>query len=165
MIKHTFLALAALALAPAVHAQDEDPSAAQTQFARIASWEGRWNVAETDALEIVFESTARGSTIIERWETDAGLHSITIYHLDGNRIIATHYCPQGNQPRLASLPGDSDQIAFAFTDITGFDEGESHTHSLGFAAQQDGSLIRTEVYTGAEGLGSPSSYTLVRAPS
>lgn len=165
-MKTPAIALAAVLLfaSPAL-ADASSPSLAEEQFAKIVSWEGRWTVAETDALEIVFESTARGKTMVERWETAAGLHSITVYHVNGEHVVATHYCPQGNQPRLASVTGDETKIAFAFRDITGLDAGESHTHTLAFEPQADGSLLRTEVYTGADGPGAPSSYTLKREPS
>lgn len=163
MIRKTFAAAALLALASPAFADDAAPSLAEAQFAQILGWEGRWQVAETDALEIVFETTARGKIVVERWETAAGLHSITVYHLDGDAVVATHYCPQGNQPRLQSVPGDPDAIAFEFRDITGLDEGESHQFALDYTVRGDGALLRSEVYRSAEGPGEPSSYTLTRA--
>lgn len=132
------------------------------QFEMIRSWEGRWQVAETSALEIVFEPTARGSAMIERWETKSGLHSVTIYHMDGGVLVATHYCPQGNQPRLEARSGPVGPVRFTFRDVTGLDEGESHAHDLAFAAADDGSIVRSEVYRGSEGLQEPSHYTLSR---
>ena len=163
MIRTSIAAAALLALVSPALAEDAAPSVAEQQFAQILGWEGRWKVAETDALEIVFEVTARGKTVVERWETSAGLHSITVYHLDGDAVVATHYCPQGNQPRLQSVTGNNGAISFAFRDITGLDEGESHAFSLSYSAVEDGSLLRSETYRSAEGEGEPSSYTLTRA--
>ena len=166
MIRTTLAALALFAPVASAFAQDAPPapplSPAEQHFAQIASWEGRWAVAETDALEIVFEITARGKTVVERWETASGLHSMTVYHLDGDHVVATHYCPQGNQPRLETVAGESGTIAFAFRDITGLDEGESHAFTLEFAKREDGALVRSEVYRSADGPGDPSSYTLMR---
>lgn len=132
------------------------------QFALMKSWEGRWQVAETDALEIVFELTARGSVVVERWETRAGLHSMTIYHMDGDRLIATHYCPQGNQPRLEVAGEYSGEIRFAFRDVTDLDSDESHTHELWFTPGIDGAIRRSEIYTRESGLQEPGHYTLSR---
>lgn len=142
-----------------------DQVSPKDQFALMTAWEGRWDVAETSALQIVFEITARGSTLIERWETASGLHSITVYHLDGEELLATHYCPQGNQPRLESRGAQSTGIYFTFRDVTDLDAGESHTHTLSFTPQSDGSLRRTEVYTGEDGPQEPGSYTLTRHKS
>lgn len=163
MVTKSTVFAALLALASPAMAEEAAPTPAEAQFAQILGWEGRWKVAETDALQIVFEVTARGKTVVERWETASGLHSITVYHLDGESVIATHYCPQGNQPRLQSVAGDGSAIAFEFRDITGLDEGESHQFALSYAVREDGSLLRSEVYRSAEGPDDSSSYTLMRA--
>ena len=161
------LALAVIGLPAASQAATAAGSAPLTpaaQFELIRSWEGRWQVAETSALTIVFESTARGSVVVERWETASGLHSMTVYHRDGDALVATHYCPQGNQPRLEARGDSTDEVRFAFRDVSDLDPGESHTHALWFAPAPDGTLRRSEVYRGKEGLQAPSSYTLSRVP-
>lgn len=165
MDKRLVAVLAISFLSSPTLAEEPGPTNAEAQFAAIAGWEGRWNVAETSALTIVFEITARGKTVIERWETDNGLHSMTVYHLNGDKVMATHYCPQGNQPRLESVMSDPASVVFAFKDVTDLDEGESHTFTLRYTALEDGTLKRTEVYRSAEGPGQPSSYTLSRTPS
>jgi hypothetical protein len=169
MIDFIRTSILAIALLPgALYAQQEEQGAALTasqQFEQIRSWEGRWQVAETTALQIVFEATARGSAMVERWETTTGLHSMTIYHMDGEALVATHYCPQGNQPRLDSRGAASGEIRFAFRDVTDLDAGESHTHELWFTPGADGTLRRSEVYRGEDGLQAPSQYTLGRQPA
>ncbi len=161
-------AILAIALATtSVHAEDEVAITLATpaeQFETIRSWEGRWQVAETQALEIVFETTARGTTMIERWETQSGLHSINVYHMDGDVLVATHYCPQGNQPRLETRSSANGDIRFVFRDVTDLGKGESHTHDLWFSPTADGSIRRSEIYRGDDGLQEPSHYTLRRAP-
>jgi hypothetical protein len=162
------IAIAVALLPAASHAAPVEKGASLSpteQFELIRSWEGRWQVAETDALKIVFEKTARGSVMVERWETSAGLHSMTLYHMDGESLIATHYCPQGNQPRLESRTASSGEIRLAFRDVTDLDAGESHTHELWFTPGADGRLQRSEVYRGDDGLQAPSHYTLSRQPA
>ena len=102
--------------------------------------------------------------MIERWETASGLHSMTVYHLDKDAIIATHYCPQGNQPRLEAGSGTLDHIEFGFRDITDLDESESLAHTLSFTQNADGSLRRSETYISGADLGDPTVLTLVRSP-
>lgn len=161
-------ALATIALPAALAAQpdqDSEPLTPAQQFEQIRSWEGRWQVTETPALKIVFEATARGSAMVERWETQSGLHSMTIYHMDGDALIATHYCPQGNQPRLESRSASSGEIRLTFRDVTDLDAGESHAHELWFTPAADGTLQRSEVYRGKDGPQPPSIYTLSRLPA
>src|SRR5690606_21631136 len=124
---------------------------------------GRWGVDETDLLTIVFDSTANGSALVERWETSTGLHSMTVYHMDGDVLVATHYCPQGNQPRLVSEGQADGRIDFTFRDATDLDSSESHQHELSYAVQADGSLARSEIYRRPDDADAPGSYTLRRA--
>ena len=156
--------LALLALTPSLSAHNPSPVTAEERYALIQSWEGRWEVEEIDSLQIVFEKTAKGHTMIERWETASGLHSMTVYHLDDDLIIATHYCPQGNQPRLQAGSGTLGHIDFDFRDVTDLDEGESHAHTLSFTKNSDGSLRRSETYMSGDDLGDPTILTLVRSP-
>lgn len=155
------LGAALLALSPVpLVAQAEGPG---TQFAMLAELQGEWTVEETEQLRIVFEVTAGGSTVMERWMVGERTHSLTLYHLDGPRLLATHYCPQGNQPRLEASADGEGGIAFSFADATDLDSSESYQHDLHIAPQADGSVLRSEVYHGPEGAGDPSSLTLRRA--
>jgi hypothetical protein len=45
---------------------------------------------------------------------------ITVYHPDGDSIVATHYCKAKNQPRMRASGGSGEvrQITFSFLDIT-----------------------------------------------
>ncbi|UVI38116.1 hypothetical protein [Qipengyuania spongiae] len=147
-----------------LQSQETATATAAEHFVRMAAWEGRWSVVGNDALTIVFERTAAGHTLVERWQTRSGLHSMTVYHLAGNVVMATHYCPQGNQPRLVALPGTAGQVHFVPLDITGLDAGESHAISIDFMEHPDGSLDRTEIYADEGGPGLPDILTLTRSP-
>jgi hypothetical protein len=45
---------------------------------------------------------------------------VSMFHLDGpNRLLMTHYCATGNQPRMtASASPDGKTITFNFLDVT-----------------------------------------------
>lgn len=141
---------------------EEVRSTSSGQFETIAALTGEWQVAEHASLRIVFEPTAGGSVIIERWMRGERMHSLTIYHIDGERLIATHYCPQGNQPRLAAAASDNGEIRFTFLDATGLDPNESYQHDLSLERNADGTVSRAETYWGPDGAGEESTLTLVR---
>lgn len=77
---------------------------------------------------------------------------MTAYHVDRDQLVATHYCPQGNQPRLNWVISDQDDtFAFEFRDATDLDtQDEAHQHSLTLEFQEDGSVQRTEVYVSGD---------------
>jgi len=143
----------------------EAPSSTPGPFELITALTGEWQVREAASLRIVFEPTAGGGVMVERWMLGERTHSLTIYHLDGERLLATHYCPQGNQPRLAATAAVDGELRFAFLDVTDLDPGESFQHDLAFKRNPDGSVSRTEVYQGPDGAGEESTFTLVPAAS
>jgi hypothetical protein len=57
---------------------------------------------------------------------------VSMYHLDGERLMMTHYCAAGNQPRMvAEDSNDQKSIQFAFLDCTNLkSEDEMHMHAM-----------------------------------
>src|SRR3954465_1698553 len=50
---------------------------------------------------------------------------ITMFHPDGQKTVATHYCSMGNQPRMvADASSNTKEIEFKFKEITN-DDGKS----------------------------------------
>jgi hypothetical protein len=85
------------------------------------SWEGKNH--EGKPLRVVFRDTAGGSALVSEIEGEG--HEghedmVSMFHLDGpNRLLITHYCSAGNQPRmLASSSPDGKTFTFEFLDAT-----------------------------------------------
>jgi len=157
------VALAVLA-GPAVSAEPEPPG---TAFEALKSLVGTWRRADSanSPLRIQFSLTAGGTALTEAWTRDGQPHSLTVYHRDGDDLIATHYCPQGNQPRLVmTTQGAADTVRFAFHDASDLDsEDESHLFAMSFDLSDDQRLVRKETYRiGAQD--EHSELVLVRAP-
>ena len=59
---------------------------------------------------------------------------ITMYHLDGDSLVLTHYCSLGNQPRLKAKEADKEnQVAFDFLDGANIDPAkDEHMHAVVF---------------------------------
>jgi hypothetical protein len=150
------LCAAPLAAKPA--AAQLDASAAFKQLSTLA---GTWRDADkpNSPLRVRFYLTAGGTVLVESWEARGKPHSLTLYHMAGKRLIATHYCPQGNQPRLALVPGS---LRFKFLDATGLEAGESHLTELHFDLSNPLRPVRSEIYHAATEA-SPSNLALVRA--
>lgn len=164
--RHAALAAAILicSAAAGVPATAQDArSVSALQFEKVAALAGEWRVQERPSLRIVFEPTAGGSVILEKWMVGERMHSLTVYHLDGERLVATHYCPQGNEPRLAASAAGSAGVSFAFLDATDLDPQESFQHDLSFSWNTGGTVSRAETYWGPQGAEEETVLTLVVA--
>jgi hypothetical protein len=157
------LALAALCSSAAV--AKPEPTAADRAFQQLSALVGTWRNADKPAssLRIHFYLTAGGTVLVESWEGGGKPHSLTIYHRDGPALLATHYCPQGNQPRLALRDRDAHGLHFAFRDATDLDPAtESHQHDLWFDLSDPARPVRAEIYYGKDGPGAREQMRLVR---
>ena len=111
------ISLAVLVLAAAVARAE---SAAKQSFDQVKTlagvWEGKNSTGEP--LKVSFRLTAGGSALMSEIEGH-GEDMISMFHLDNDRLILTHYCTAGNQPRMvASLSPDGKSIRFSFLDAT-----------------------------------------------
>jgi len=112
------LALFLLATATAALAQ----STAQKSFDQLktlaGSWEGK--TADGKPVKVFFRDTAGGSALMSEILGHGPENMVSMFHLDGpNRLLLTHYCGAGNQPRMtATASPDGKTITFDFLDAT-----------------------------------------------
>jgi hypothetical protein len=57
---------------------------------------------------------------------------VTMYHMDNNRLMLTHYCAAQNQPRMqAQVSDDGKTFTFDFIDATNLaSPGDGHMRKL-----------------------------------
>jgi len=152
------LALAALALPATVPARQPAPAATTAQsaaaFEQLKSLVGTWRNADNPAspLRVTYYITAGGTVLVEEWRRGTQPHSLTLYHRDGPALLATHYCPQGNQPRLMLAAGPGKPLRFTFRDATDLDrKTEAVQHDLSFDLSNPARPVRSETYRSAKG--------------
>lgn len=68
------------------------------------------------ALE--FRVSAAGSVIVETMFPGQKHEMVNTYAMDGDRLLLTHYCASGNQPRMALVSNDGKTMKFKFVDGT-----------------------------------------------
>ncbi|MEQ8744266.1 hypothetical protein [Parasphingorhabdus sp.] len=136
-----------------------------SSFEQMSALVGDWKREGEDGskFQIQFELTAKDSVLIERWVSRGKTHSLTLYHRDKADVVATHYCPQGNQPRMKmTTPDGASKIRFDFWDATNLvNPTDSHQHSLSFDLSEPGRIKRAETYLSSAGE-EPSEMVLVR---
>jgi hypothetical protein len=123
-----------LASAVNVFAQDVSPEQARVAFEKLKALAGDWQAQSTNGWDGVhtIEVIAGGSAILSssRISPHPGSNDnmATLLHMDGDRLLLTHYCVARNQPRLVAtaVKDDGRTIEFSFLDGTGLrsrDEG------------------------------------------
>jgi hypothetical protein len=94
-------------------------SDAQKTFEQLKTLNGSWEgkSANGQSLKVVFRPTAGGSALVS--EILGAEDMISMIHIDNNRVLLTHYCAAGNQPRMVATPSaDGRTITFSFVDAT-----------------------------------------------
>lgn len=128
-------------------ASAEKPDAAKA-FKQLGGLVGNWVGKSGSGREhsVSYRLSAGGTVLVETWSLSSGRESMTMYHLDGDNLMATHYCPQGNQPRLL-LVSDAGKMHFEFRDGTNLKvPDKAHQHSFWLLINDSGHFQRNEIY-------------------
>jgi hypothetical protein len=131
------LALSLLFLAAtASFAQTTAQTSAQKTFDQLKSLDGFWEGKSSQGkpLQVTFRDTAAGSALLSEIHGMEAEEMISMIHLDGpNRLMLTHYCGAGNQPRMsATTSPDGKTITFDFLDGTNLSAGPGHMQHVVF---------------------------------
>jgi hypothetical protein len=110
------LFLAVLLVSTAAFAQ----SAAQKSFEQLKALAGSWEgTLDGQTLQVSMRVTSKGNALLHEMRGSGPDDPITLFHLDGERLLLTHYCDAGNQPRMvATISPDGKTIVFDFVDAT-----------------------------------------------
>jgi hypothetical protein len=104
-------------------------TAAQKSFDQLKTLTGSWEGKNSkgDPLRVSFRDTAGGSALMSEIIGEGHEDMISMIHMDGaNRLMLTHYCGAGNQPRMtASSSADGKIITFNFLDGTNLSSPDS----------------------------------------
>jgi len=101
------------------------PRQAVALFARFGALDGTWRERSTRGWEgtETFRLIAAGSVVMSTSEFDdpaaKGHGMATMIALDGDRLLLTHYCESGTQPRLVASSASDDGATVTFTFLDG----------------------------------------------
>lgn len=132
-LKISFCLICLLASASAVQAQDKPSSAAalsdaKKAFEKLKTLAGSWQGKIMDiSISFTIRAASSGTAILHEGNTDGGgppNHEITMFYVDGDRLLSTHYCDAGNRARLeGKMSPDGKKIEFSFLDVAGSTRG------------------------------------------
>ena len=124
------LLICLLAPAAVVLAQDNPPKSAAAQsdakkaFAKLKTLTGSWQgTVMRIPINFTIRSASSGTAILHEGDTsEAGppKHEITMFYVEEDRLLATHYCDAGNRSRSeGKMSPDGKAIEFSFLDVAG----------------------------------------------
>jgi phage tail protein X len=125
----------ALLLITAATFADSDAQKSFDQMKTLAgNWEGPVTVvppqpdmSSDKPIHVSLRTTSRGNALVHEMQEAGTLedttrydHPVTMFYLEGDRLLLTHYCDAGNRPRMtAKSSADGKTIEFDFLDVAG----------------------------------------------
>lgn len=124
-------------------AEKAPPSDAQKAFEKLKTVAGSWvgqlttfpsePTADGKFAQFSLRVTSRGNALVHELSL-SGVpdHPVTMFYVDGDRMLLTHYCDAGNRPRMAGkLSPDGKTLEFDFLDLSGGNQ-KGHMHHAAF---------------------------------
>jgi hypothetical protein len=97
---------------------------------------GEWVAAEDGEMakkgDLVarYAVTAAGSAVVETVFPGSPHEMVTVYRAEGPDLVLTHYCIEGNQPRMRARAANGARFDFKFDGGTNIDPSrDRHMHS------------------------------------
>jgi hypothetical protein len=104
-------------------------------FEKFKALAGDWVAAEDGEMskkgDLVarYAVTAAGSAVVETVFPGSPHEMVTVYHPDGADLVLTHFCMEGNQPRMRAKGAQGSRFDFAYDGGTNIDpKRDRHMH-------------------------------------
>jgi len=133
-MKYARLVVVLMAFAGTVTCQQQNPdshpapkiqaSPNTAAFDQLKSLVGEWQASTVEGgkqmeAPVTFRLASGGSVLMSELAPGSPHEMVTMFHRDGEELLATHYCLTGNQPRMRALPStDPNVVAFEFKEAT-----------------------------------------------
>jgi len=138
-----------MALVVASPALAADKTKSEKAFDRLTSLKGEWQ-GEPDGVKttLIYTLTADGSVLMEQCRPEGGAEMITMFTVDGDHLIATHYCAAKNQPQMvtSAITDAQKPLAFSLARITGLKSPDDF-HNTGLTVIQEDNDHLTQEWT------------------
>jgi hypothetical protein len=136
-----------ISLSIAAFAQSGAQKSFDTLKALAGSWEGHLttiphqaDMGDRTLMQVSLRVTSRGNALVHEMRQAGNPddpthydHPVTMFYLDNDRLLLTHYCDAGNRPRMvANVSSDGRTVEFDFLDVAGSTQ-YGHMHHAVFS--------------------------------
>lgn len=107
-------------------------------FEKMKSLVGKWEGTAVEGgkpapTNARFQLISDGSALMGWLNEGVADEMVTMFHMDGTDLMATHYCAAHNQPRMVLVSGDDpNKLVFKFKDGTNIEPGGGHMNQVTF---------------------------------
>jgi hypothetical protein len=103
-------------------------------FDLLKGMEGNWSGQnqQGQTVEVSFRPISGGTAVMSEIHGHGPENMVTMFHMDGDRLLMTHYCGAGNQPRMKVTSADSKSVSFEFFDGTNIGPNDGHMQHVTF---------------------------------
>jgi hypothetical protein len=130
----SFCLVCLFAAMSAVPAQDKPSGVGGAQpdakkaFEKLKALSGSWQGTIMGiSINFTIRTASSGTTILHEATTPGGgppNHEITMFYLEGDRLLATHYCDAGNRSHMeGKLTADGNGVEFSLLELVGSKKG------------------------------------------
>jgi hypothetical protein len=123
---------------------------AKAVYADLCMLVGDWHGVNEEGHDarVRYYLTANSTALVEHWYFHNHMESLTIYHPDDQLMMATHYCPVGNQPRLDLVRiAEDGSMYFEYRSATNLPDFEvDHQHAFDLKIIDADTFHRNETY-------------------
>jgi len=129
--------------------QPQNTGKSAAVFKQLTSLVGEWEaVQEGVPVRETYTLTANGSVLMSETKPADSQPMITMFTVDGDHLIATHYCVAGNQPQMVTGNlGDLDKgLTFSLERVTGMKTPDDW-HNTGITLTLDDKDHMTQRWT------------------
>jgi outer membrane lipoprotein-sorting protein len=117
-------------------ATNKTDTSAAAAFNKLKTLAGTWqSTSKNGKVTTSYEVISNGTALVEHLNTPGEGNMLTVFHLDGDRLVLTHYCTAGNQPHMQAETYDpaSSKIVFNFDGGGSLsDASVGHMHNVAF---------------------------------
>lgn len=136
---------------------------ADAGFEKLKSLVGEWETEAPDGEPVTLRyALIAGGSALEEENSHGDM--VTIYHMDGDSVLLTHYCMAKNQPRMRAkgLSADGKTLEFTFVDASNLARStDMHMRGLKVTFEDADHITQTWVHS-MGGKEEPASFKLTR---
>ncbi|HEY5037741.1 MAG TPA: hypothetical protein VIJ93_01570, partial [bacterium] len=105
------------------------------EFDQVKALAGTWKgTTEMEGkpmdVKSTFELTSGGSVVMERLFVGTPKEMISMYHADNGKLVMTHYCSMGNQPKMSLKKNSDKELDFEMKGTSGIGSTmDAHMHA------------------------------------